>query len=87
MAQFFGRLNGTRGEATRLGSVSSGLVVEACSWQGKIVVRLSHNPETGNDEFTVDMEPHEGEGDRVALAHGVVGDINQVTVLLPQVQA
>lgn len=40
MARFYGSLQGRRGEATRLGDSSSGLRVEACSWNGKVVVRL-----------------------------------------------
>ena len=40
MARFRGTLQGSRGEASRLGDTNSGLRVEACSWSGKIVVVL-----------------------------------------------
>lgn len=74
MAQFFGLLKGTRGEATRLGSKSSGLVTEACSYQGKIVTVLRHDDFTGKDVFEVRMERHQGAGDYMVIATGVVGD-------------
>ena len=80
MAQFFGSIEGQRGEATRLGNKSSGLVTEACSWQDKIVVRLTHNEATGKDEFTIDMEPHQGSGDRVEIAKGVIGDCASIEI-------
>ena len=41
MARFLGEVQGARGEATRLGAATSGLRVEAKSWQGKIVVSLA----------------------------------------------
>lgn len=72
MAHFFGRLNGSRGEVTRLGTRASGMTVEACSWQGKIVVVLSEVD--GVDRFEVRMERHAGRGDYMVIATGEVGD-------------
>jgi hypothetical protein len=40
MARFRGTLQGSRGEASRLGDSRSGLEVDACSWNGRIEVRL-----------------------------------------------
>jgi hypothetical protein len=41
MARFRGRVQGSRGEATRLGTASSGLFVEANGWNFGIRVRVS----------------------------------------------
>ena len=40
MAHFYGNLKGSRGEATRCGTASSGLTVSARSWGGSITVEL-----------------------------------------------
>jgi hypothetical protein len=45
MARFYGSLQGRRGEATRLGDGVSGLRVEACCWNGKLVVNLGTDDE------------------------------------------
>jgi len=73
MAQFFGSISGQKGTATRLGSKSSGLTVEACSWQGKIVTVLSTDAD-GTDRFEIRMERHAGKGDYMVIATGIVGD-------------
>lgn len=41
MARFYGTVQGGRGQANRLGHANTGLEVEACSYQGKVVVHLS----------------------------------------------
>lgn len=73
MAQFLGWVRGTKGAASRLGGKASGLKVEACSWQGRIVVELIHNFETGEDHFTVYQAPHQGHGISQPIASGIVG--------------
>lgn len=40
MAHFYGNLKGSRGEATRCGTASSGLSVSARSWGGSLTVEL-----------------------------------------------
>lgn len=40
MAHFYGNLKGSRGEATRCGTASSGIKVSARSWGGSITVEL-----------------------------------------------
>jgi hypothetical protein len=72
MAQFMGIVRGQRGEASRLGSKSSGLSVTAASWKGAIVVRLYTN-HLGVDIFEVTQEEWKGHGTRRAIAEGVVG--------------
>ena len=51
MAQFRGTIQGTRGEASRLGTKSSGLTVTANGWDTGVRVELDH--ETGQDRVTV----------------------------------
>jgi hypothetical protein len=72
MAQFFGTLQGQRGEASRLGTKSSGLQTEACSWQGKVVVRMWHDPTDGHDKYDVYLRPHHGAGVSQTLVHDAV---------------
>lgn len=62
MAQFRGILNGARGIASRLGNKNSGLTVEAQSWQGKVVVDLSHDSKTGKDFARVSLAQHHSHG-------------------------
>lgn len=59
MAQFRGILDGNRGEASRLGTKQSGLRVEAQSWQGKAVVQLYHDAESGKDMVRVTLAQHQ----------------------------
>lgn len=40
MAALFGRLNGNRGEVTRLGSKDSGIKCTLQTWKGKVVLCL-----------------------------------------------
>jgi hypothetical protein len=71
MAHFYGAVSGkAKTKASRLGSKNSGLAVEACSWQGKVVVYLSECD--GTDMATVSLEPHHGHGTCKMLYHGPV---------------
>ncbi len=63
---------------TACGHKSTGREVCAASWAGRISVRLTHDDETGEDLFSVWMEPHAGHGDHHLLASGVVGDAGSV---------
>lgn len=51
MAQFRGTVSGQRGEASRLGSKNSGLVVTANGWNAGVTVDVSHID--GEDVFIV----------------------------------
>lgn len=73
MAHFRGRLKGNRGEASRLGTKRSGLFTEAASWNGRIVVDIWHDFETGEDKFLVRQEPHFAKGIHESLVSGVIG--------------
>ena len=54
MAHFRGEVKGQRGEASRLGSKASGMVVVAQAWGGQVVTRLWH--EHGHDMVRVYVE-------------------------------
>jgi hypothetical protein len=53
MAQFRGTIRGQRGEASRLGSKSSGLCVTCNGWNGGITVYVDYDKNTGKDRFQV----------------------------------
>ncbi len=72
MAHFRGIVAGARGTASRLGHASSGMQVEAQSWEGKVVTYLQHDAATGQDMATVTLEPHHGAGTSRVLYHGPV---------------
>ena len=42
MSKFYGTLKGNRGEATRCGTVSSGIKVSAQSWEGSLIVHMGY---------------------------------------------
>lgn len=73
MAQFRGTIQGGRGEASRLGTKSSGLTTKAAGWRGGIETRLWHDKGTGLDMFEVRQVSHHGAGITRTIAHGVVG--------------
>lgn len=73
MAHFRGTIQGTRGEASRLGSKDSGLTVEAQSWQGKVTVQLAHDPATGIDSVIIELSKHHGQGRSMLLYNGPIG--------------
>lgn len=80
MAQFYGTVQGTRGEASRLGTRTSGIRTRACSWAGAIEVYVSEDVH-GVERFSVTMVQHQGEGDYRVLAEGKVGDASSVVFL------
>lgn len=70
MAQFRGTIQGQRGEASRLGSKTSGLVVTAASWSGAVQVTLYHAK--GVDMARVSLTKHHGQGTSALLYDGPV---------------
>ena len=62
MAQYRGTLTGQRGNASRLGSKTSGLSAHIASWQGAIDVDLWHDSKTGTDMARVTLCQHLGSG-------------------------
>lgn len=53
MAHFYGRLYGSRGEATRCGTNASGMHCEVSSWASKMTVDLSESMSPGVDVYRV----------------------------------
>jgi hypothetical protein len=73
MAHFLGWLKGSRGEASRLGTKSSGLHTVSASWQGAVEVYLSQDAITGKDIASVFLIPWHGAGIKQTLYVGPVG--------------
>ena len=74
MAHFRGTLSADgKAEVSRFGRKVTGLRVEAQSWQGKVVVELYHNEQTGTDMAHVHLRPHKDKGTDFELYHGPVG--------------
>lgn len=73
MAHFRATVQGSRGEASRLGSKASGIEAYVASWQGAVAVRLSHDPKTGKDTVSVMLTPHQGVGTVQTLYYGPIG--------------
>lgn len=71
MAQYFGSLQGQRGEATRLGSKASGLTVTAASWDGAIRVDLFERD--GENHYRVVEQKWHGAGRERIIAEGIIG--------------
>ena len=55
MAHFRGTLQGSRGEASRLGTKGSDLIVTADGWNFGVVVTLSYNSELDEDEAFITL--------------------------------
>lgn len=71
MARFYGTLRGNRGEATRMGTPTSGLTTYAAGWRGAIRVRVFASGDV--DRFIVERVPWMSSGGRTTvLAHGVL---------------
>jgi hypothetical protein len=72
VAHFYGILQGNRGEASRLGTTSSGMDATVASWQGAVSVRLWYDSATDTDMADVSLIPWHGAGDNVRLYAGPV---------------
>lgn len=72
MARFFGTVQGNKGQATRLGHPKGGLLVEAESYSGDIVVRFRDH--RGNDHVTITARAHDGRRS-LCLFQGLVTDL------------
>jgi hypothetical protein len=77
MSHFYGTLKGSRGEATRCGTVASGVRTVAASWSGAVEVELEVNPADGQDWATVSLIPWEGMGRHQELYRGPVRGLDQ----------
>lgn len=73
MARFFGRVQGRRGPATRLGHATSGLDVVAMSYQGDVEVRMFAVGEA--DHVGIYVREHGYRGHGKCIYTGPVGDL------------
>ena len=79
MAHFYGTLQGNRGEASRLGTKSSGLDVVAASWEGAVRVSVSYDEQSGKDVVYVSLTPWHGSGINKTLYSGPIGGAVKAT--------
>jgi hypothetical protein len=77
MAMFYGKVQGQRGEATRLGGRKSGLTTTAASWQGAVKTTLSDRD--GTAWAHVELIPWHGQGTSQVLYSGPVSGMRQTT--------
>lgn len=73
MSHFYGIMHGSKGEATRCGTKTSGMTIVAASWKGAIEVHLYYDEKTKQDMFCVRQIPWNEQGSGLLLAKGVVG--------------
>jgi len=55
MAQFYGDIQGNRGQATRMGTKKTGLDGHIRGWNIGARVWMSYNEQTKEDECTIDL--------------------------------
>jgi hypothetical protein len=73
MAQFYAKIKGARGPASRLGHKNSGMQVDVCSWEGMVFVDMYHDERAKRDMVRVTFGPHWNgpyTGNRVVLYDG-----------------
>lgn len=73
MAHFRGTIQGTQGEASRLGTKKTGLQVRAQTWGYDLVVSVRHIPEGSTER----IEGREAPGSDIAVVELVKHDDNQ----------
>ena len=78
MSHFYAKISNSARKTvpTARGHKSTGVDVEACSWDGKISTIVRHVD--GVDKFEVWMMPHQGAGDTFMIACGNIGDAGSV---------
>ena len=72
MAHFYAKIQGNHGEATRMGTASSGIVSRTASNYGAVKVELWQH-ENGKDYATIRLIPWKGVGIDKLLYQGPVG--------------
>lgn len=73
MAHFCGTLQGSRGEATRMGTKDSGIETYAASWEGAVRVKPFVGPD-GRDWAQVELTTWARAGVEHPLYRGPVGE-------------
>jgi hypothetical protein len=72
MSHFYGTLQGNRGEATRCGTVKTGMVTHCASWDGAVRCEAYVNGK-GVDCVIVQRVPWKGRGTSELLYDGPIG--------------
>lgn len=72
MAKFYAHIQGSRGPASRLGCLASGIRASIKSWEGEVNVNMWHSAPDKCDWVWVTLERHGGSasGERVTLYRG-----------------
>ena len=91
MSHFYGTIRGGRGEATRCGHKTTGLLTNSAGHHGNIRVHLYYDEEREQDRFEVFLTPWQGSGGQSRrLVHGALnsraGGITPVSNALGAVQ-
>ena len=73
MSQFYGTVDGSRGQATRQGTKASGIVTKAASWAGGIQTHLFED-RNGAERYRVEAIRWHGHGESFIIAEGFVGE-------------
>tara|TARA_R100000093_G_scaffold68129_1_gene39640 strand:- start:394 stop:630 length:237 start_codon:yes stop_codon:yes gene_type:complete len=74
MSHFYGCAQGSRGQATRGGTKTSGYHTIAASWDGAIEVKLSYDPKTDKNIYIVYQSKWHGKGVEREIARGIIGE-------------
>jgi hypothetical protein len=72
MAQYFARIQGARGPASRLGSKTSGITTVTKSWDGQVWVNMHQRKQPSGDYVDwviVQLEPHGGDTSRAVTLY------------------
>lgn len=80
MSHFYGKIQGTKGEATRCGAKSSGLETIAASWRGAVNTTLYHDEDTGVDMAVVALTKWHSVGTYRELYRGPVNPDDQAKI-------
>lgn len=78
MAHFYSSIQGSRGEATRSGTKSSGISAYVQSWTAKTCVGMAHDYETGRDSTHIILVPGPSAG---GYAYNITGDIDVAAIV------
>mgnify|MGYP001598349603 CR=1 FL=1 len=78
MAHFYGTVQGFRGEASRLGSLESGMEVYCASWNGAVRCKAWYNSKKKIDILTIELVPWQGNGVNKLLYEGPAGGTSQM---------
>ena len=73
MADFYGTLQGNRGQATRMGTKKTGIETYTASWKGAVRAHAYYNSAKKTDWVRVELTPWQGNGISKVLYEGPIG--------------